>query len=177
MKISVIVWLILLSTMTGAASAEASHWRAERFTQAMNQKGSATGDFVYSGVKVWSQNRDAPEIRFGCSERYGLTATLTFLPLSQVDPTKNERIKLRQKTTNLTIEGRATERVPWTWVKETRTVQTRSGKHAAMIYNAVVKQLPFTVKEPNKKNVTITPAPVDESFVFFVENCKVTSGS
>ena len=177
MRSSVFIWLILLLNVAGAASAETAHWQVQRFTQSFDQKGNAAGDFVYSGVKVWSVSPDSPEIRFGCSEKFGLPATLTFLPLSQVDPAKNERIKLRQKTTSLTIEGRAPERVPWTWVKDTRTVQTRSGKHAAMIYNAVVKQLPFKVKEPNKKIVTITPAPVDESFVFFVKNCKVTSGA
>ena len=177
MKRAVFVSCAVLVAGIGSAHAQSSHWRVERFTQSMDQKASATGDFVYSGVKVSSRDRDAPEIRFGCSDRYGLTATLTFLPLSQADPNKSSRVKLRQKTTNLTIEGREAERVPWTVVKETRTVQTRSSKHAAMIYNAVVQQLPFTIKEPYKKDITIVPPPVDQSFVLFVENCPVTSGS
>ena len=177
MKRVVFVSFALLAVAVGSAEAQSEHWRVERFTQSMDQKASATGDFVYTGVKVSSRNPDAPEIRFGCSERYGLTATLTFLPLSQADPTKNSRVKLRQKTSNLTVEGRDTERVPWTVVKETRTVQTRSSKHAAMIYNAVVQQLSFTIKEPYKKDITIVPPPVDQSFVMFVENCPVTSGS
>lgn len=167
----------LMIASIGGAEAQSGHWRVERFTQSMDQKGSATGDYVYTGVKVSSRNRDLPEIRFGCSARYGLTATVTFRPLSLADPSQNARVKLRQKTTNLTIDRRETERVPWTVVKETRTVQTRSSKHAAMIYNAVVQQLPFTIKEPYKKDITIVPPPVDQSFVFFVENCPVTSGS
>jgi hypothetical protein len=177
MKHAIFILGALMLSDYGVATAQSQHWLAERFTQSMDQKGSAAGDYTYSGVKVASRNPDVPEIRFGCSERYGLTATLTFLPLSQADPAPNSRFKLRQKTTNLKIEGRETERVPWTVIKETRTVQTRSGKHAAMIYNAVVQQRPFVVKEPYKKEITITPPPVDPHFVFFVESCEVTSGS
>lgn len=158
------------------AEAQSRYWRAETFTQSMDQKGSVTGDYTYSGVKVWSTDTESPEIRFGCSERFGLTANITFLPASQADANKGQRLKLRQKTTTLSIDGREAERVPWTVIKETRTVQTRSGKHAAMIYNAVVQGLAITIKEPYKKTVSIKPAPVDSDFTLFAQNCPVTSG-
>jgi hypothetical protein len=177
MKLGLIISCALMFGATGIATAQSSHWHAERFTQSLDKRGSAAGDFIYTGVKVTSKNPDQPEIRFGCSKRYGLTATITFLPLSQAEDRPNSRFKLRQKISTLTIEGREPERVPWTVIKETRTVQTRSGKHAAMIYNAVVQQTPFVVKEPYKKDITITPPPIDPHFVFFVESCEVTSGA
>ena len=160
----------------GAMPAVADGWKAEPFTQSMDQRGGNVGDFTYDGVRVWTTNDDAPQIRFGCSERFGLTASVTFLPISQTDPDKNQRIKLRQMTTTMKIEGRKPESVPWTFVRETRTVQTRSRKHAAMIYNAVVQGQPITIKEPRKKNVTIVPAPSDSSFAWFTKNCPITSG-
>mmetsp|Transcript_14450 Transcript_14450/g.18973 ORF Transcript_14450/g.18973 Transcript_14450/m.18973 type:complete len:137 (+) Transcript_14450:39-449(+) len=79
------------------ADAQSRHWQAQTFTQSMDQKGSATGDYTYSGVKVWSTDAESPEIRFGCSERFGLTANITFLPASQADANKGQRLKLRQK--------------------------------------------------------------------------------
>ena len=177
MKANILTGLIVtvLLVTSGHGHAQDRHWDAQSFRQSMDQKGSATGDYIYSGVKVWTRDKDAPEIRFGCSERYGLTANINFLPASQADGSKNRNLKLRQKTTNLTIDGREPERVPWTVIKETRTVQTRSSKHAAMIYNAVVQGLPITVKEPYKKTVTLTPPPVDQAFTWFAENCYVTA--
>ncbi len=159
-----------------ATPAMAEGWSSEPFTQSLDQRGGAVGDFTYDGMRAWTTNDDAPQIRFGCSERFGLTASITFLPISQTDPNKSQRIKLRQMTTTMTIEGRDSVRVPWTVVKETRTVQTRSGKHAAMIYNAVVQKQPITVKEPYKKKMTIVPPPSDASFATFSKNCPVTSG-
>ncbi|MEM7638199.1 MAG: hypothetical protein AAF269_03970 [Pseudomonadota bacterium] len=172
---------LILATLSaimvhGSSEAQQRTWRVQSFTQSMDQKGSATGDYTYGGLKVWTIDQNQPEIRFGCSDRYGLTANITFLPASQVNPNKGQRIKLRQMTTNMTIEGRAAERVPWTVVKETRTVQTRSSKHAAMIYNAVIQGLPITIKEPYKKTMTLTPAAVDSDFIYFAENCAVTGG-
>lgn len=177
MKQNTLIGLVAfgLIATSGTAQAQERHWDAQSFRQSMDQKGSATGDFIYSGVKVWTKDQDAPEIRFGCSERYGLTANINFLPASQADSAKSHNLKLRQKTTNLTIGDRETERVPWTVIKETRTVQTRRSKHAAMIYNAVVQGLPITVKEPYKKTVTLTPPPADAAFTWFAENCYVTA--
>lgn len=166
----------LSMALASNAQADGATWLAQSFEQEMDQKKSVAADYTYSGVRVWSLDPDQPEIRFGCSERYGLTANITFLPLSQGDVAKNERIRIRYMSTNMTIEGRKTEYVPWTVVKETRTVQTRSGKHAAMIYNAVVQGLPITIKEPYKKNITLTPAAIDEAFTWFAQNCPVTSG-
>ena len=151
-------------------------WQAETFEQAMDQKANVGADYVYTGVRVWSTAQEGPQIRFGCSERYGLTANLTFMSAIDANPVSNDRLRIRQMTTNLTIEGRERVRVPWTVVKETRTVQTRSPKHAAMIYNAVVQNLPMTVKEPYKKNVTITPPPLDDRFRWFAQNCAITAG-
>lgn len=177
MKLSIYasITVAILGLTASIADAQERHWDAQPFRQSMDQKGSATGDFIYSGVKVWTRDTAAPEIRFGCSERYGLTANINFLPASQADASKSQNLKLRQKTTTLTVDGREPERVPWTVIKETRTVQTRSSKHAAMIYNAVVQGLPFTIKEPYKKAVTLIPPPVDPAFTWFAENCYVTS--
>lgn len=158
------------------ASAEDRTWRAQSFTQSMDQKGSASGDYTYSGVKVWTSDPGQPRIRFGCSEMFGLTANLVFDPSIEATSAKASRIKLRRMTTNMTIEGRELVRVPWTAIKETRTVQTRRSQHAAMIYNAVVQGLSITVKEPYKKTVTITPPIIDQDFIWFSENCAVTAG-
>lgn len=170
--------LVLASVLGSApiAVAEGPYWNVEQFTQSFDQKGKTAADFTYSGLRLNSVNPDVPEIRFGCSERYGLTATITFEPASQSDPMKSQHVKLRQKTTMLKIEGRDRESVPWTVVKETRTVQTRYSKHAAMIYNAIVQQLPFTISEPYKGKTTITPPPMDDDFKLFAKTCHVTSG-
>lgn len=165
----------LFATTSSLALAEEGHWRTETFTQSFNKQGSDTEDFTYTGIKTTTTNPDVPEIRFGCSDRYGLTATITFRPLSESDQRDNKYLKFRYKNSNMTIEGRETERVNWTFIKETRTVQTRRNKHAAMIYNAVVQGLPITIKEPYKRNVTITPAPVDDGFIEFAAGCEVTS--
>lgn len=175
LSLAVIASTLPLSAETIAAPA--SGWKAESFEQSMDHKGKAAGDFVYTGVRIWSTDETQPQIRFGCSERFGLTANLTFMPASDAKPASNDRLRIRQMTSNMTIEGRDTVRVPWTVVKETRTVQTRGGKHAAMIYNAVVQNKSITVKEPYKKKVTITTPPVDSDFAWFTKNCAVTSGS
>lgn len=170
--------LVLATVVCGApvAVAEGPYWNAEPFTQSFDQKGKTAADFTYSGIRINSVNPDVPEIRFGCSERFGLTATITFLPASQSDPLKSQHVKLRQRTTMLKIEGRDRESVPWTVVKETRTIQTRYSRHAAMIYNAIVQQLPFTITEPYKGKTTITPPPMDDDFKQFAKSCHVTSG-
>ena len=167
---------MLFATTSSLALADEGHWRPETFTQSFNKQGSDTEDFTYTGIKTTSTNPDVPEIRFGCSDRYGLTATITFRPLSESDQRDNKYLKFRYKNSNMTIEGRETERVNWTFIKETRTVQTRRNKHAAMIYNAIVEQRPVTIKEPYKRNVTLTPPPVDDGFIAFVNGCSVTSG-
>ncbi len=173
-KRAVLIGALAIST-TAFAAADEGNWRTETFTQEFNKQGTDTEDFVYTGIKTASTNPDVPEIRFGCSERYGLTATITFRPLSEADQRDNKYLKFRYKNSNMTIEGRETERVNWTFIKETRTVQTRRNKHAAMIYNAVVQGLPITIKEPYKRNITITPAPVDDGFIEFAAGCEVTS--
>lgn len=162
-------------TTPAVAAADEGHWRTEPFTQTFNKQGGDSENFTYTGVKTASTNPDIPEIRFGCSDRYGLTATITFRPLSESDQRDNKYLKFRYKNSNMTIEGRETERVNWTFIKETRTIQTRRNKHAAMIYNAVVQGLPITIKEPYKRNITLTPAPVDDGFIEFATNCSVTS--
>ena len=173
----VLTGLSLVFACTQYVTAETKPWHAESFTQTYNEKGTATGDYVYEGVKVTSMNPDEPELRFGCSERFGLTATVTFLPVSQADPKDSAVLNIRQISSNLKIEGRDREYVPWTWVRETRTVQTRRGKHAAMIYNAVLQNRDITIKEPMRQDTTITPPPVNEDFRWFAKNCPVTSGS
>ncbi|MEM7328090.1 MAG: hypothetical protein AAF437_05075 [Pseudomonadota bacterium] len=167
----------LATTLPAFADSEGEYWRTETFTQEFNKQGGDSENFTYTGIKTASINPDVPEIRFGCSDRYGLTATITFRPLSEADPRNNKYLKFRYKNSNMTIEGRDTERVNWTFIKETRTIQTRRNKHAAMIYNAIVEQRPITIKEPYKKNVTLTPAPVDEGFIEFATGCSVTSGT
>lgn len=165
---------LILASLSAEAFSEEASWDLERVTQSMDVKGSANEDYSYESLIARTTDASKPELRFGCSERYGLTATITFLPANDADPRKNSRIKLRQKTTNMTIEGRETERVPWTVVKETRTVQARSSKHAAMIYNAVIQGLSITIKEPYKDDVTIAPPAIDENFTWFAQNCTIT---
>lgn len=176
MKYFIYTLVLGLGLSSFSAMAEDRTWRAQPFTQSIDQKVSSTGDYTYSGVKVWTSDPGQPRIRFGCSEMFGLTANLVFDPATESDPTKSSRVKIRRMTTNMTIEGRETVRVPWSTVKEMRTVQTRRSQHAAMIYNAVVQGLTITVKEPYKKTVTITPPAVDRDFTWFSENCPVTAG-
>lgn len=177
MKITIRSLVIGALTLTAStlAAADDAQWRTETFEQTFNKQGGDSENFTYTGVKTTSTNPDVPEIRFGCSDRYGLTATITFRPLSEADQRDNKYLKFRYKNSNMTIEGRETERVNWTFIKETRTVQTRRNMHAAMIYNAVAQGLAITIKEPYKRNITITPAPVDDGFIEFATTCSVTS--
>ena len=167
--------LVVSGPLAGAAFAGA--WEVQRFTQEYDKQGSATEDFVYSGVLLRTTDTTKPELRFGCSKRYGLTATVTFEPIAEKKPDKNSRVKMRTKRANLKIEGQEPEHALWTVVKETRTVQARSSKTAAMMYNAAVMGKSITIDEPYKSEVTLElPAP-DEDFNVFVRSCHVTNGS
>lgn len=174
MKLTLSILTMLTVAIAGTSHANISPgWKTESFTQKVDQKASVTGDFVYSGVILETTDTTGPTLRFGCSERYGLTATVTFF--SKEDLPKDPDVRFKFKNTSLKIEGRDTELVNWVHVRATRTLQTRDQKHASMIYNAIIQDKAMTINEPFKGRSTLKFPKPDTQFRDFHKTCHVTT--
>nr|WP_156780855.1 hypothetical protein [Hyphomonas sp. Mor2] len=132
---------------------------------------------MFDSVNLRTTNPDLPEVRFSCSEEFGLRVTLLLQPLSEGILDSGTRYRARARFSNLAVEGREPARVRWVHVKEVRALQSGSQKTAKMIYNAAIEGRSFSVKEPFKKDVQISMPPVDENFRTFAKRCVVTNGT
>lgn len=151
-------------------------WKTTRYTQSVDVKGKAAADFTYTGIMVETADTSKPQIKFGCSEAFGLTATINFVPLDEAELVAQDKVDVRVRRSNIYIEGRKPVNVLWTHIRDSRTVQTRKQQFAAMLYNAVVQSKPFEIKEPLKSRMQFTPPSPDAEFRDFAANCPKISG-
>jgi len=176
MKIALIAAAGLIFTSTATANETESGWITNEFEQSVDVKGSATEDYVYSGVITQTANPNEPGVRFSCSERNGLRVTLETVPASE--RVKASRGRPALKKSLLSIDDREPVRTQWLLVKKTQTLQARRNKTAAMIYNAIASGKGFSVRVPmGGGTVRFDPPKADENFKAFVETCVKTNGS
>lgn len=152
-------------------------WRILSKTTSVDVRGSAQADVVFTSLNLRMTDPDQPEVRFSCSEEFGLRVTLLMQPLSEGILHGGRHVKAKPRFSRIAIEGREAERVRWVHVKEVRALQTATQKTAKMIYNAAVQGKTFTVKEPLKKDVVFDMPPMDAAFKRFAKQCGVTNGS
>ncbi len=178
---SIIVCFILVFTFADFAPASSADetvhgWKYLSKRNFVDVKRSAQADRIYASVNLRTSDPDRPELRFTCSEEYGLRATLLLQPLSEGALDGGKSVRARARFTRLSVEGREPERMRWVHVKEVRALQTASSRAARMIYNAAVQGRTFTVKEPFKGEVLFDMPPVDDAFRKFSKACGVTNG-
>ncbi|MEM6556920.1 MAG: hypothetical protein AAF642_13655 [Pseudomonadota bacterium] len=172
--------LICLSVTCSAVlsgPALADSWILERRQSSIDVRGSNAGDLTYGSISVGTADTSQAEVRFSCSEQFGLKVTISFLPRDQGELTGGERTSYKIRRSKLAIDGRESESVNWVHFPELRTVQNRQASTARKLFNAVITESDFTVKEPRKDTVRINLPPVDEAFKTFSRSCHVTNGS
>ncbi|NQY12497.1 MAG: hypothetical protein HRT81_01375 [Henriciella sp.] len=159
-----------------APSAFADGWKLYSGQMELDVRGSVGLDQNYAFLSVRTTDPNAPEVRFSCSDQHGLKSTIIFEPM--VSRTSHGgSIRYKARRSSLAIEGRKVEHVMWTHVRETRTIQNRQMKTARMLFNAVIKNADFVVKEPLGDKIAIDLPPVDDAFTYFAKSCHVTNGS
>ncbi|MEM8616582.1 MAG: hypothetical protein AAGF20_06565 [Pseudomonadota bacterium] len=159
-----------------ASSDDDYGWSVMVQSNSMDQKGTTYGDYSYQAYRLFSNDPTQPQLRFGCSDVHGLTATIRFQPANEGEPTGSGVIRPRQRATKLSIEGREPVQAHWFHIKSLRTVQNRKANTARMLYNAVIQGKVIRVKEPLRNEVTIRPPAVDEAFKTFHTRCHITRG-
>lgn len=102
--------------------------------------------------------------------------TIIFEPAESRE-TSPHRIKYKARRGTLAIDNRKTVHPMWTHVKATRTIQNRQPSTARMLFNAVIQEADFVIKEPLKQKVRIDLPPMDDAFRSFSNSCHVTRGS
>ena len=113
-------------------------WKLLSKTTSVDVKGNAQADVTFNSVNLRTTDREEPEVRFSCSEEFGLRVTLLMQPLSEGILHGGRHVKAKPRFSRLAIEGREPERVRWVHVKEVRALQSATQKTAKMIYNAAV---------------------------------------
>lgn len=169
-------FLLFFCAIFVSPSAFADGWTLYSGNMEVDQRGTNWGDQSYQFLSVRTTNPDTPEVRFSCSQQHGLKTTIIFEPMASREP-HDGRIKYKPRRSSLAIEGRKVEHVMWTHVRETRTIQNRQIKTARMLFNAVIQNADFVVKEPLRTKVTIDLPPVDDAFKYFAKECHITNGS
>lgn len=159
------------------AQTESHGWTFLSKRTSIDVKRSVQEDVVFDSVNLRTTNPDVPEVRFSCSEEFGLRVTLLLQPLSEGILDGGTHYRARARFSNLAVEGREPARVRWVHVKEVRAMQSGSQKTAKMIYNAAIEGRTFEVKEPFKQDVRISMPPMDDEFRTFAKRCVVTNGS
>lgn len=157
-------------------SANAEGWKIYSGNMELDVRGSVSLDQNYDFLSVRTTDPQVPEVRFSCSDQHGLKSTIIFEPMATREP-HDGSIKYKARRASLSIDGRKTEHAMWTHVKETRTIQNRQMKTARMLFNAVIQDVGFVVKEPLGEKVRIELPPIDEAFQLFAQECNVTNGS
>lgn len=159
------------------AQTESHGWTFLSKRTSIDVKRSVQEDVVFDSVNLRTTDPDVPEVRFSCSEEFGLRVTLLLQPMSDGILDSGTRYRARARFSNLAVEGREPARVRWVHVKEVRALQSGAQKTAKMIYNAAIEGRSFEVKEPFKQDVRISMPPVDDAFRRFAKRCVVTNGS
>lgn len=168
--------LLCICAILTAPNAFAEGWTLYSGNMEVDRRGTNWGDQSYQFLSVRTTDPNAPEVRFSCSQQHGLKTTIIFEPMATREP-HDGRIKYKPRRSSLDIEGRKVEHVMWTHVRETRTIQNRQIKTARMLFNAVIQNSDFVVKEPLRTKVAIDLPPVDEAFEHFAKTCHITNGS
>lgn len=156
-------------------SASAEGWKMQRVMASMDVKGSATEDVTYTSSKLWTTDMSKPEIRFSCSNHYGLKVTISFEPAE--NPVGRVGVaSMDARSVPVWFENGEKSTAAWTVVRRLRRIQTRSSGTAISIYNAVVRGETFDIDEPFGDRVTFTPPPPNQEFADFASACAVTNG-
>ena len=169
-----ILFCLIVTCLTPFASAQG--WKLYSGNMELDVRGSVSLDQNYEFISVRTIDPLTPEVRFSCSKQHGLKSTIIFEPMKTREPNDGS-IKYKARRGSLSIDGRKTEHAMWTHVRETRTIQNRQMKTARMLFNAVIQDAGFVVKEPLREKIRIDMPPMDETFKFFANECHVTNGS
>ena len=156
--------------------AAAEGWALVTKNNTFDQRGERYGDAKYTSLSLFTTDKTKPEIRFSCSKARGLKTTILFQPEAEGILDGGSKMKFRTKKPVVNIEGRKPVRHAWTYFKSIRTMQTRRGETARMLYNAAVQGQSFEVKEPAHDRVSVVFPPVDDAFKQFSRDCYITNG-
>ena len=159
-----------------APSVAAEGWALVTKNNTFDQRGERYGDANYTSLSLFTTDKTKPEIRFSCSTARGLKTTILFQPEAQGILDGGRKIKFRTKKPIVNIEGRKPVRHAWTYFKSIRTMQTRRGETARMLYNAAVKGQSFEVKEPAHDRISVVFPPINDAFRKFARDCYITNG-
>lgn len=175
------IWVKAALTATLIFGMTAPHVAAEGWAlvtknNTFDQRGERYGDANYTSLSLFTTDKTKPEIRFSCSDARGLKTTILFQPEEDGILNGGSKVKYRTKKPVLRIEDRKPVRHAWTYIKEIRTMQTRRGDTARMLYNAAVQGKSFEVKEPARDRITVVFPPIDDAFKKFARDCDITNG-
>jgi len=176
MRQNIYFYLLLLPLILITPMSLAGGWKLYSGNMEIDVRGSAYLDKTYDYLSVRTTDPELPETRFSCSKEYGLKTTIIFEPQISRKPDP-QTLKLKVRRSRLAIEGRESVSVYWNHIRKTRTIQNRQSKAARMLFNAVVKNASFEVKEPFRDIVKIDLPPVDDEFRLFRKLCHITNGS
>ncbi|MEM8616579.1 MAG: hypothetical protein AAGF20_06550 [Pseudomonadota bacterium] len=146
-------------------------WRLEAKQTSIDQRGSAVGDYSYASYSLSTTDPTKTGISFSCSDRFGLKLTLSLQPEAEGVLQPRGNVQMETRRTKFEIEGRKSERVAWTFVRELRLLQTRQQVTAKKFYNAAVTKKSFEIKEPFGPMHTVSFPPIDDSFKDFARAC------
>ena len=158
------------------AQTEPHGWTVSTKQTSIDVKRSVQADVTFRSINLRTSDPAEPEVRFSCSEEFGLRVTLLLQPLSKGILHGGRHVRAKERFSRLAIDGRDAERVRWVHIKEVRALQSGSQKTAKMIYNAAIQGRSFLVKEPLKRDVEFRMPAVDEAFRRFARQCKITNG-
>ena len=82
-----------LVSLPQTADADDANWAFNRKKTSVDVRRSAAADYVYTSVHIATTDTSLPELRFGCSEKFGLTSTIVFQPLDEGELTGGARSK------------------------------------------------------------------------------------
>lgn len=170
-----------MTTLVLGASAEVEQqetgWVLKTFEVTFDQRGTAIGDYTNSGWALEPADTAVPYLRFTCSPRHPLVATLYPRP-EMLAIEDGKRIKQGVRKGVLHVEGRDSENVAWTHVKRRDIMQARRRSVSAKLYNAAATGADVRVRVPlSKDEVTFTSPKPDASFKRFLKECSIAGKS
>ena len=176
MRQNISLYLLLLPLILITPMSLAGGWKLYSGNMEIDVRGSSDLDKTYDYFSVRTSDPELPETRFSCSKEYGLKTTIIFEPEAS-RKSEPQNLKLMVRRSRLAIEGRKSVSVYWNHIRKTRTIQNRQSKAARMLFNAVVNNANFEIKEPLRDMVMIDLPPVDDEFRMFRKLCHITNGS
>lgn len=170
-----------MTTLVFGAAAETetpeTGWVLKTFEVKFDQRGTAIGDYTNAGWALEPENKAVPYLRFTCSPRHSLVATLYPRP-EMLEIEDGKRIKQGVRKGVLHIEGRESENVTWTHVKRRDILQARRRSVSAKLYNAAATGADVRVRVPlSKDEVTFTSPKPDANFKRFLKECSIAGKS